>query len=42
MERIKVWVQPAILIVVWITVVSYTISLAATFEPALRIVGQQS
>ena len=42
MERIRSWIEPALFVIVWITVVSYTISMVATVEPTLRALGQQT
>ncbi len=41
MGRIKPWLKPAVMIIVWITVLSYTISMVATVEPTLRRLGQK-
>ena len=41
MGRIKIWLKPAFLIILWITVLSYTISMLATVQPALRRLGQK-
>lgn len=40
MDWIKTWLKPALMIIVWITVLSYTISMVATVEPTLRRLGQ--
>jgi hypothetical protein len=40
MSWIKPWIKPAILVIAWITILSYTVSMVATVEPALR--GQRS
>jgi len=40
MERIKTWIKPVVLVIVWITVLSYTVSMVATVEPTLRRLGQ--
>jgi len=40
MEWIKTWIKPVILIIAWITVLSYTVSMVATVEPTLRRLGQ--
>ena len=40
MDWMKTWIKPALLIIVWITVLSYTISMVATVEPTLRRIGQ--
>jgi hypothetical protein len=42
MDWIRLWIRPALLLLVWITVLSYTISMVATVEPTLRALGQQS
>jgi len=42
MERLRVWLRPALLVVVWFTVVFFTLSMAATFGPSLQAVLQQS
>ena len=42
MELIKSWSKPAFFVILWITVLSYTISLVATVEPTLRALGQQT
>jgi type IV secretory pathway TrbD component len=42
MELIKSWVKPAFFVILWITVLSYTISMVATVEPTLRVVGRQT
>ena len=40
MEWIKTWLKPALMVIVWITVLSYTVSMVATVEPTLRRLGQ--
>ena len=42
MDRIKLWLTPAVMIIVWITVLSYTVSMVATVEPTLRGLGQKT
>ena len=42
MDRIKTWIKPVVLVIVWITVLSYTISMVATVEPTLRRLGQMT
>jgi uncharacterized membrane-anchored protein len=36
MDRIKACLKPALMVIVWITVLSYTVSMVATVEPTLR------
>ena len=36
MYRIKLWLWPIVMIVAWITVLSYTVSMVSTVEPTLR------
>jgi hypothetical protein len=40
MDWIKPCLKPALMIIVWMTVLSYTISMVATVEPTLRRIGQ--
>ena len=40
MERMRTWLKPAVMVIVWITVISYTVSMLATVEPTLRRLGQ--
>jgi hypothetical protein len=40
MHRIKACLKPALMIIVWITVLSYTVSMVATVEPTLRRMGR--
>jgi hypothetical protein len=42
MDWIKSWLKPAIMIMVWITVLSYTVSMLATVEPTLRRLGPKA
>ena len=42
MNRIWKYVGPAIVLIAWITVLSYTVSMVATIEPALRQIGHDS
>ena len=42
MDWIKPWLKPAVMIIVWITVLSYTVSMVATVEPTLRGLGQKT
>lgn len=41
MDWLKIWLKPAVMVLVWMTVISYTISLLATVEPTLRQLGQK-
>jgi hypothetical protein len=41
MEWIKLWLKPAVMIIVWVAVLSYTVSMVATVEPTLRRLGQK-
>ena len=41
MDRMKTWLKPALMFIVWMTVLSYTISMLATVEPTLRALGQK-
>ncbi len=42
MTWIKTWIKPVVLVIVWITVLSYTVSMVATVEPTLRRLGQMT
>jgi hypothetical protein len=42
MDRIKLYFGPVIMLIVWITVLSYTVSMVATVEPVLRRIGQMA
>jgi hypothetical protein len=42
MELIKSWMKPVFFVILWITVLSYTISMVATVEPTLRALGRQT
>jgi hypothetical protein len=42
MERLKLCLKPALLVAVYLTVVYFTLSMAATFGPSLQTVLQQT
>jgi len=42
MEKLKVCLKPALLVAVYVTVVYFTLSMAATFGPALQTVLEQT
>ncbi|HET7784648.1 MAG TPA: hypothetical protein VFL36_01635 [Myxococcales bacterium] len=42
MNRIRKYLGPAIMLIAWITVLSYTVSMVATIEPALRQIGHNA
>lgn len=42
MNRIRKYLGPAIMLIAWVTVLSYTISMVATVEPALRQIGRDT
>jgi len=42
MDWVKAWLKPVLLVLVWVTVVSYTLSMAKTVGPSLRAMGQQA
>lgn len=42
MNHIRRYVGPAIMLIAWITVLSYTVSMVATIEPALRQIGHNT
>ncbi|MFL5413760.1 MAG: hypothetical protein ACJ79D_20530 [Myxococcales bacterium] len=42
MEKLKLCLKPALLVAVYVTVVYFTLSMAATFGPSLHTVLQQS
>jgi type IV secretory pathway TrbD component len=42
MDWIKLWIKPVVMLLVWITVLSYTVSMVATVEPTLRRIGQMT
>jgi len=42
MEKLKLCLKPALLVAVYATVVYFTLSMAATFGPALQTVLEQT
>ena len=42
MEKLKLCLKPALLVAIYVTVVYFTLSIAATFGPSLQTVLQQS
>lgn len=42
LNDIRKYLGPAIMLIAWITVLSYTVSMVATIEPALRQIGHNA